>query len=50
LTTRIQDNKKDIITFRFKPIRTKSIKLFICDTNDSIDTMRKRDNRDKSGL
>ena len=47
---RIQGNKKGIINFRFKPIKTKSIKLFICDTNDSIYTLLNRDTRDKSGF
>ncbi|HGJ66759.1 TPA: hypothetical protein ENS27_15460 [bacterium] len=47
---RIQENKKGIINFRFKPIKTKSIKLFICDTNDSIDTMRDRYTRIKNGF
>jgi hypothetical protein len=47
---RIQDNKKGIINFRFKPIKTKAIKLFICDTNDSADKSRDRYTRDKEGI
>lgn len=47
---RIQDNKKGIINFRFKPIKTKAIKLFICDTNDSIEKLRDQYSRDKNGV
>jgi len=46
---RIQDSKKGVINFRFKPIKTKSIKIFICDTNDSVDTSRDRYTRIKNG-
>lgn len=47
---RIQDNKKGIISFRFKPIKTNAIKLFICDTNDSVEKLKDRYTRDKEGF
>jgi len=47
---RIQNIKDGTINFRFKPTKTKAIKLFICDTNDSVDTARDRNIRDKKGF
>jgi hypothetical protein len=47
---RIQNNKDGVINFRFKPTKTKSVKLFICDTNDSVDTARGKEIRDKKGV
>jgi len=47
---RIQNNKDGVINFRFKPTKTKVVKLFICDTNDSVDTARDKDIRDKKGV
>ncbi|MEK7399832.1 MAG: hypothetical protein AAB116_23060 [Candidatus Poribacteria bacterium] len=47
---RIQNNKDGTINFRFKPTKTKAVKLFICDTKDSIDTARDKYTRDKKGV